>query len=125
MSGLICHQRKSNRVLSYVLTTLVLALLVSLPVSAETVNINKADAATLQHYLSGVGKVKAKAIVTYRKKHGKFKSIDELVKVPGIGKAILEKNKKLISTTRGVTRLDKKKGKTVKASHNEKKKNRS
>jgi len=85
------------------LLILVAALVVSQPVLAETVNINKADAATLQHYLSGVGKVKAKAIVAYRKKHGKFKTVDDLVKVPGIGKATLKKNRKLISTTRGVT----------------------
>ncbi len=98
------------------LLTLLLALMISQPVHAETVNINKADAATLQYYLSGVGEVKAKAIVAYRKKHGKFKTVDDLIKVPGIGEATLKKNRKRISTSRGITRLDSnKKNKASKA----------
>ncbi len=96
------------------LMTLFFAFAVSLSAQAETININKADVQTLQHYLSGIGKVKAKAIVTYRKKHGKFKTVEDLTKVPGIGKATLEKNRKLISTSRGIYRLDAKKSKAHK-----------
>jgi competence protein ComEA len=60
--------------------------------SVTTVNINNADAATLQRELNGVGKVKAEAIVAYREEHGPFASVDELLEVKGIGAAILQKN---------------------------------
>ncbi|OLF52434.1 ComEA family DNA-binding protein [Pseudomonas chlororaphis] len=57
------------------------------------VDLNSADAATLQRELSGVGQVKAKAIVAYREANGAFSSVDELLEVKGIGKAILESNR--------------------------------
>lgn len=65
--------------------------------SVSTININNADAATLQRELSGVGKVKAEAIVAYRDEHGPFASVDELLEVKGIGAAILEKNREKLS----------------------------
>jgi competence protein ComEA len=43
--------------------------------------------------LSGVGEAKAKAIVAYRESNGPFASVDELLEVKGIGKAILDKNR--------------------------------
>ena len=58
-----------------------------------TINLNTADEATLQRELSGVGAVKAKAIVAYREANGDFTSADELLEVKGIGKAIFEKNR--------------------------------
>ncbi len=60
---------------------------------AGQVNINTADAKQIASELSGIGAVRAEAVVLYRKENGKFKSIDELVKVPGIGKKTLEKNR--------------------------------
>lgn len=62
---------------------------------AETgkVDLNGADAPTLQRELSGVGEAKAKAIVAYRDSNGPFASVDELLEVKGIGKAILERNR--------------------------------
>lgn len=65
--------------------------------SVTTVNINNADAATLQRELNGVGKVKAEAIVAYREEHGPFASVDELLEVKGIGAATLEKNRDKLS----------------------------
>ncbi|MBU3057055.1 MULTISPECIES: ComEA family DNA-binding protein [Pseudomonas] len=63
--------------------------------SAEVgkVNLNSADAATLQRELNGVGEVKARAIVDYRDANGPFASVDELLEVKGIGAATLEKNR--------------------------------
>ncbi|MCU0119176.1 helix-hairpin-helix domain-containing protein [Pseudomonas sp. B2M1-30] len=63
--------------------------------SAQTakVDLNNADAATLQKELSGVGEAKAKAIVAYRETNGPFASVDELLEVKGIGKAILDRNR--------------------------------
>jgi len=91
-----------------------LMLMVAMPLQAETVNINKADAATLQYYLTGVGAVKAKAIVVYRNKHGRFRSVDDLQNVKGIGKATIEKNRKSLSISKGVSRLSRKDSKVRK-----------
>jgi len=59
----------------------------------EKVDLNGADATTLQKQLSGVGEAKAKAIVAYRDTNGPFASVDELLEVKGIGKAILDRNR--------------------------------
>ena len=60
---------------------------------ADSINLNTADAQTLQRELSGVGAVKAQAIVAYRDTHGEFASVDELLEVKGIGEALLERNR--------------------------------
>ena len=52
--------------------------------SSAKVNINKADAETLQK-LSGIGEKKAQAIIDYRNKVGKIKSAAELSNIDGIG----------------------------------------
>ncbi|MFS2071556.1 ComEA family DNA-binding protein [Pseudomonas sp. CT11-2] len=57
------------------------------------VDLNGADAPTLQRELSGIGEAKAKAIVAYRESNGPFSSVDELLEVKGIGKAILDRNR--------------------------------
>ncbi|MCQ4271888.1 helix-hairpin-helix domain-containing protein [Pseudomonas kuykendallii] len=62
-----------------------------------SVNLNTADAETLQRELSGIGLVKAKAIVAYREAHGPFASVDELLEVKGIGAATLDKNRSKLS----------------------------
>lgn len=52
------------------------------------ININTADEATLT-LLNGIGPAKAKEIVDYRQKNGPFKTVDDLVKVKGIGDKIV------------------------------------
>ncbi|MDP3816917.1 helix-hairpin-helix domain-containing protein [Pseudomonas sp.] len=64
---------------------------------AVKVNLNTADAATLERELLGIGQVKAEAIVAYRDEHGAFASVDELLEVKGIGEATLEKNREKLS----------------------------
>lgn len=64
--------------------------------AAKPVNVNTADAATIAASLNGIGPAKAQAIVDYRQAHGPFKSVDELVKVKGIGLKTLEANRDLI-----------------------------
>ncbi|WP_263260895.1 ComEA family DNA-binding protein [Pseudomonas sp. RIT-PI-S] len=57
------------------------------------VNLNTADAATLQKELAGIGAAKAQAIVAFREQNGAFTSVDELLEVQGIGKALLDRNR--------------------------------
>jgi competence protein ComEA len=61
------------------------------------VNLNSADASTLEQVLVGVGEVKAQAIVEYRNANGPFTSVDQLLEVKGIGAATLEKNRSKMS----------------------------
>lgn len=60
---------------------------------AGPVDLNSADAATLASELDGIGLARAKAIVEYREKNGKFRSADELLNVKGIGPQVLQQNK--------------------------------
>lgn len=60
------------------------------------VDINTADISALS-LLKGIGKKKAQAIVKYREINGMFTSVDDLLKVSGIGKQILNMNKKMLS----------------------------
>ena len=63
------------------------------PAQTSTVDLNTADAETLQQALIGIGAVKAQAIVDHRTTNGPFASVDELLEVKGIGAATLEKNR--------------------------------
>lgn len=62
-------------------------------IATLTVNINQANAEEIADVLSGVGIKKATTIVQYREQSGKFKVIDDLLSVKGIGSATLEKNR--------------------------------
>jgi competence protein ComEA len=66
---------------------------------AGPVDINTADAETISNELDGVGLTKAEAIVEYRKKHGPFKSAEDLSLVKGIGERTVEINKSNIRVT--------------------------
>ena len=61
------------------------------------VNINQATIKELAA-LPGLGPKKAGAIISFREQNGKFKSIDEVKKVKGIGDDIFAKIKDLIVT---------------------------
>ncbi len=60
-------------------------------VAGAPVDLNRADAETIASQVKGIGEIKARAIVDYRKQHGPFESIDDLVKVRGIGAKTLDK----------------------------------
>ncbi len=80
------------------LTTLFSSLILSLvlagsALAGETVNINTADAATIDRVLVNVGPTKAQAIVDHRKANGAFRSPEQLALVKGIGLKTVEKNR--------------------------------
>jgi competence protein ComEA len=83
--------------ISLAVKTLVLGLLMATSAYAQQkVNINTADAATLDKVLINIGPSKAEAIVAHRKQNGAFKSVDQLANVKGIGLSTVEKNRNLI-----------------------------
>ena len=85
------------------LKTLALSALLATAAHAagERVNINSADAATLDRVLDGVGPSKAEAIVAYRKANGAFRSVEQLASVKGIGLATVERNRDRILVAGG------------------------
>ena len=84
--------------LSTLFQSLVLTLvLAGAAIAGETVNINTADAATIDRVLVNVGPAKAEAIVAYRKANGAFKSPEQLALVKGIGLRTVEKNRDRIA----------------------------
>ncbi len=60
--------------------------------SSSKVRLNSANIEQLMQ-LNGVGKKKAEAIIEYRNKNGKFNSVDDFMKIKGIGPALFNKNK--------------------------------
>ena len=70
------------------------ALSLSYFANAEPVDLNQADAETLAENIVGVGPVLAEAIVAYRLENGPFVSTEQLLKIPGLGRKLLEKNEK-------------------------------
>ena len=87
---------------SLLASTLALSLLLATGVHAadkapmrgvDKVNLNTADAETIDRVLLNIGAAKAQAIVAYRKEHGSFKSPEQLALVKGIGLKTVEKNR--------------------------------
>ena len=84
-----------------ILKSIALSLaLASSAFAADKVNINTADAATIDAVLLNIGPAKAQAIVDYRKANGAFKSAEELAMVKGIGLKTIEKNRDRIELSR-------------------------
>lgn len=68
--------------------------------AAGPIDINTANVQALAA-LDGVGPQKAQAIVAYRQEHGPFKSVDELLKVKGIGEKTLAANRDKVTISAG------------------------
>jgi len=60
------------------------------------VDINQASAEELAESMNGIGLKKAQAIIRHRQEFGPFKSLDALQDVPGIGAALIERNRSRI-----------------------------
>jgi len=73
-------------------------LLITSVASANSVNINTADATELAEMISGVGLKTAQQIVRYREQHGPFKTIEDLANIKGIGPVTIDKNRQHMTT---------------------------
>jgi len=78
--------------LTTLLISTVLAFATQMAYAGDMVDINTADAQTISNSLKGIGLKKAEDIVAYRKKHGDFKSVQDLAKVNGIGTKTVQMN---------------------------------
>ena len=79
---------------------LLACLLATIPAAAEgPIDINIATAEEFAAAMTGVGLKKARAIVAYRDENGPFASIEDLVRVRGIGAATLDSNRGRLSVT--------------------------
>jgi competence protein ComEA len=97
-------RRIAMQSLKAVLAALLLSLLMAgSAFASEKVNINTADAATLERVLVNVGPSKAEAIVAHRKANGAFKSVEQLAMVKGIGLKTVEKNRDRIVVGSGAS----------------------
>ena len=74
------------------------ALLAYAGMALAAVNINSATKEQLET-LDGIGPVKAQAIIDYRTRNGRFKALEDLKKVEGIGEATFEKVRSKVSLT--------------------------
>ncbi|WP_259204878.1 helix-hairpin-helix domain-containing protein [Stenotrophomonas sp. BIGb0135] len=73
-------------------------LLIGAAQAANRIDINTADASTLQQGLTNVGPHKAEAIVAYRRQHGPFLRVEDLARVKGIGTRTVERNRQRMTT---------------------------
>lgn len=64
--------------------------------SSEKININTASVKELQK-LPRIGAIVAQRIIDFRKEHGRFNRIEDLMKVRGIGESTFQKLKNLIT----------------------------
>ena len=71
---------------------------------AEKVNLNTANAEALQ-YIPGIGPGKSAEIIRVRQASGGFKSMEDLLAVPGIGEKVLLEVKRFGSLRSGVSVL--------------------
>jgi competence protein ComEA len=70
-------------------------------IAADKVDVNTADAATIDRVLLNIGPVQGEAIVAHRTANGPYKSLEQLAQVKGIGLKTVEKNRDRIELGRG------------------------
>ena len=63
----------------------------------SAIDVNSASASEIAEAMTGIGLKRAEAIVEFREKNGRFRSLDDLVLVKGIGASTLEKNRDRIN----------------------------
>ena len=90
MAQMVPH-RKATSIIQLFLVTVA-------PTEApQVVNVNIDDAPTLETSLLGVRPDQARAIVSYRERHGEFESLLDLLKVEELDRQLIVRNKNLIA----------------------------
>ncbi len=97
------HRNNFVRFFQYALTALMLSAF-SGAALAEKVNLNTANAEALQ-YIPGIGPGKSAEIIRIRQETGGFKTIEDLLAVPGIGEKTLLDIRKFGALDSGVSTL--------------------
>ena len=70
------------------------------PAETKPVDLNAAGSDELEA-VPGIGKSLAAKIVAFREKNGAFKSVDDLLKVQGVGEKSLEKLRPYLTVSKG------------------------
>ena len=65
------------------------------PPGTAVLDLNRASVKELEA-LPGIGPTRAGAIVRWRGEHGSFRTVDDLLEVPGIGPTTLERLRALV-----------------------------
>ena len=73
---------------SVLLSLVVAALFAGQAAASDKVDVNTADAATIDRVLVNIGPSKAEAIVAHREANGPYKSLEQLANVKGIVRQI-------------------------------------
>ncbi len=98
------EQASVRKVMTHLLVAAVVTLVAAAPAATAAqgkeqqpapIDINKASVEELQE-LPGVGPSLAQRIVEFREEHGPFASVDELLKVRGIGEKSLERFRHMV-----------------------------
>ena len=67
---------------------------------ARPIDINAADGAALET-VPGIGKSLSQRILAFREKNGPFQTVDDLLKVQGIGEKSIQKLRPYLTVTKG------------------------
>jgi len=78
------------RFFRFLILALALSPMAAMATKHHLININTASVTTLQ-YVKGINKSRAHAIVRYRETHGRFRSVNDLIRVPGINARTLDR----------------------------------
>ncbi len=84
------------------LAVAILSLWVGIVAALDIININQAGTEALARHLSGIGPVKAQAIVDWREKYGAFSDIEQIMEVSGIGPKWFETHRERLSLDSGL-----------------------
>lgn len=102
--------KRSKRSLMGLCFSFILALGFLVPVSWGMPANSKADinTATIEQLevVKGIGQDTAREILSYRKEHGAFQSMDELLKVKGVGKVRVEALREAFTITKNSEQAD-------------------
>ena len=93
-----------SRFFNFILFSVSLTLFSQMALAEPIIDLNKADAETLQ-YIPGIGPSKSKKIVAFRQQIGGFKSMDDLLSIPGVGEKLLAEIQRHGAIDKGVSAL--------------------